>query len=337
MKKVVTLGEILLRFSTESGIRLNQADILTVHYGGSEANVAVSLSHFGYETYFISKVPNNSLGEAVKKHLHSNGVRTDYIQSGGERLGTYYLEKGVGERGPQVTYDRNYSSFSQLTLKEDQIEEMLKGAALFHVSGITLALSSNLRALTFLAIKKAKELGVKISFDFNYRAKLWSHQEASEAIKPLLPYIDFCLCGELDALYILGFDEVDTSIPAEERLKYYYQRIREKYPNIEYICSTFRTSISASSNKLQGNLFVAGELYHSKIHDIQPIVDRVGGGDAFAAGVLSGYIESVSPQEMIAFATAASALKHTVHGDCNCFTKEEVHQFLVSEQGKIAR
>lgn len=337
MKKVVTLGEILLRFSTQSGIRLNQADSLTVHYGGAEANVAVSLAHFGYETYFISKVPNNPLGEAVKKHLQSNGVRTDFLQKGGERLGTYYLEKGIGERGPQVTYDRKHSSFSQLTLEVNQIEEMLKGAALFHVSGITLALSSFLRELTLLAIKKAKELSVKISFDFNYRAKLWSHQEASEAIKPLLPYADFCFCGELDAIHILGFDKIDTSISADERLKYYYQRIQERYPNIAYFCSTFRTSISASSNKLQGNLFVASELYQSKIHEIEPIVDRVGGGDAFAAGVLSGFLEDLAPQEMISFATVASALKHTVHGDCNCFTTEEVHQFLVNEQGKIAR
>lgn len=338
MKKVVTLGEIMLRFSTQTGTRLKQADLLTIHYGGAEANVAVSLAHFGYETYFISKVPNNPLGEAVKKHLLSHGVHTDFLQKGGERLGTYYLETGVGERGPQVIYDRKYSSFSQLTMEEIQIEEMLKGAALFHVSGITLALSPNLKELTFLAIKKAKEMGVKISFDFNYRSKLWGQQEASEAIKPLLPYADICFCGELDAIHILGFDKVDTSIPADERLKYYYQRIREKYPNIEYICSTFRTSISASSNKLQGNLFANGELYQSKIHDIEPIIDRVGGGDAFAAGVLSGFLEDlITPQEIIFFATAASALKHTVYGDCNCFTKEEVYQFLGSEQGKIAR
>ncbi|MDN3018463.1 sugar kinase [Paenibacillus sp. BSR1-1] len=337
MKKVVTLGEIMLRLSTQTGTRLNQADLFTVHYGGAEANVAVSLAHFGYETYFISKVPNNPLGEAVKKHLRSHGVHTDFLQKGGERLGTYYLETGVGERGPQVIYDRKYSSFSQLTKEDIQIEEMFKGAALFHVSGITLALSHNLRELTYFAIKKAKEMGVKISFDFNYRAKLWGQQEASEAIKPLLPYADFCFCGELDAIHILGFDKVNDSIPADERLKYYYQRIREKYPNIEYFCSTFRTSISASSNNLQGNLFAAGELYQSKIHHIEPIVDRVGGGDAFAAGVLYCFFEGLTPQEIISFATAASALKHTVHGDCNCFTKEEVYQFFGSEQGKIAR
>jgi 2-dehydro-3-deoxygluconokinase len=337
MKKIVTLGEIMLRFSTTSGERLSQTNQLTVNYGGAEANVAVSLSHFDYQAYFLSKIPNNPLGTAVEQHLKSHGVHTDYLLKGGERLGTYYLETGVGERSAQVTYDRKYSSFSTLKSEEVKLEEILQGASLFHVSGITLALSPELRNLTLLALKKAKEYGVKTSFDFNYRAKLWNQQEAAEAIKPLLPFIDICSCGELDAVHLLGIDQADDSLSQVERLTYYYQKIKDMYPNIQYMSSTFRTVISASSNTLQGNLFVDGKLYQSKVHHIEPIVDRVGGGDAFAAGVLHGILEEVTPEKIVSFATAASALKHTIHGDCNVFTKDEINQFAENAPGHIVR
>lgn len=337
MKKIVTLGEIMLRFSTTSGERLSQTTQLTVNYGGAEANVAVSLSHFGYKAYFLSKIPNNPLGIAVERHLKSHGVHTDYLLKGGERLGTYYLEAGVGERSAQVTYDRKYSSLSTLKSEEVKLEEILQGASLFHVSGITLALSPELRNLTLLALKKAKEYEVKTSFDFNYRAKLWSQTEAAEAIKPLLPFIDICSCGDLDAVHLLGIEQADDSLSQVERLKYYYQKMKDMYPNIQYMSSTFRTVISASSNKLQGNLFADGKLHQSKVHHIEPIVDRVGGGDAFAAGVLHGILEEVTPEKIVSFATAASALKHTIYGDCNVFTKDEINQFAEKAPGHIVR
>ncbi|MDF2856440.1 MAG: 2-dehydro-3-deoxygluconate kinase [Neobacillus sp.] len=337
MKKIVTLGEIMLRLSAPQGERLSQANQLNAHYGGAEANVAVSLSYFGYDSYFISKVPSNPLGLAVERHLKSHGVHTDYLQKGGERLGSYYLEAGAGERGSQVTYDRKYSSFSELKVEEVDLEAALQNASLFHVSGITLALSPELRELTLHALKKAKEYGVKTSFDFNYRAKLWSPTEAKEAILPLLPFIDICSCGELDAVCILGMEKATESLPPEEKLKYYYEKLTDLYPNIELLCSTFRTVISTSSNRLQGNLFVDGKLYQSNVHPINPIIDRVGGGDAFAAGVLSGVLDELDPDQIISFATAASALKHTVYGDCNPFTKEEVLKFAENESGKIVR
>lgn len=337
MKKIVTLGEIMLRLSTDVGVRLNSTDHLTINYGGAEANVAVSLSHFGYESYFVSKVPASSLGNAVERHLRSNGVRTDHLLKGGERLGTYYLEAGVGERSAQVTYDRKYSSFSQLKVDEVTIEAILQGAVLFHVTGITLALSEELRELVLLMLKKAKEMGVKTSFDFNYRSKLWSQKQASEAIKPLLPFVDICFCGELDAVHLLGMPKVEDTYSPEIRLKTYYQKIKDLYPNIEYFSSTFRTVLSATSNRLQGNIFVDGELYQSSVHHIEPIVDRVGGGDAFAAGILRGILEGLSAQEIVSFATTASALKHTVHGDCHSFSKEEVLQFVEQGSGKIDR
>ncbi|WP_423799792.1 PfkB family carbohydrate kinase [Neobacillus sp. SAB-20_R2A] len=337
MKKVVTLGEIMLRLSTREGVLLKQADQLSVHYGGAEANVAVSLANFGYQAYFVSKIPSNPLGMAVERHLKSHGVQTDYLIKGGERLGAYYIEAGAGERSAQVTYDRKYSSFSGLEAEEVEIERILAGVSLLHVTGITLALSASLRQLVQSIFQKAKEMGIKVSFDFNYRSKLWSQQEAAEAFQQLMPYVDICFFGELDAVHLLGLPQVDRELPAGERLKIYYQRINELYPNLEYLSSTFRTVISASSNRLQGNLFVNGELFQSKVHRIEPIVDRVGGGDSFAAGILAGILEGLPAQQIISFGTAASALKHTVQGDCNPFTWEEVLQFAAAESGAIKR
>ncbi|KQL41794.1 2-dehydro-3-deoxygluconokinase [Bacillus sp. FJAT-25509] len=337
MKKVVTLGEIMLRFSTFAGERLSQSGQLKLNYGGAEANVAISMAHFGYNAFFVSKIPDNQLGQAVGSHLRSHGVKTDYMVIGGERLGTYYLETGIGERSAHVTYDRKNSSFSMMNANEIKWDEIFKNASLFHVSGITLALSPELRESVLVGVKKAKQLSVKTSFDFNYRAKLWSQQEAREAILPLLPYIDICSFGELDAIFLLGLVEADQSLSQTQRLIHYYSKFTEIYPNIQFISSTFRNVISASTNQLQGNLFVQGELYQSKVHYIDPIVDRVGGGDAFAASILTGILEEYDPQEAVSFATAASALKHTIHGDCNLFTKEEVFRFAESAPGKIVR
>ncbi|MFS0862674.1 PfkB family carbohydrate kinase [Fredinandcohnia sp. 179-A 10B2 NHS] len=337
MKKIVTLGEILLRLSTVTGERLSQSSELSLHYGGAEANVAVSLANFGYNVYFVSKIPENPLGLAAERHLRSFGVRTDYVQKGGERIGTYYLESGVGERSAQVTYDRKHSSFSQIFIEDVALSEILEGAGLFHVSGITPALSENVRKLTLVALQKAKELGVKTSFDFNYRAKLWSQQEAGAAFAELLPYVDICSCGELDAIHFLNIDKVDHVLQKNEQLEYYYEKINEKYPNIKYLYSTFRNVISASHNRLQGNFYVNGQLYQSKEYDINPIVDRVGGGDAYSSGVLCGIIDNMTPQETVSFATAASALKHTVHGDSNLFSKAEIKGFIENDSGKIVR
>lgn len=337
MKKIITFGELLLRLSTKIGERTVQASELKMHYGGAEANVAVSLSNFGHDVSFVSKVPNNPLGHAAERHLRLYGVDTGHLLRGGERLGTYYLETGVGERSTQVIYDRKYSSISELTTEEIDFDEIFQGANLFHVSGITPALAPDMQQLTLLALQKAKAQGVVTSFDFNYRSKLWSQKEAADAIKTLLPYVDICSCGELDAIHLLGIDEATDSLGQELRLQYYYDQIQEMYPNITYMCSTFRQVISASANTLQGNLYTEGVLYHSKVHHIEPIVDRVGGGDAFVAGILHGIIEGQTPEQIVSFATAASALKHTVHGDCNVFSVEEVKRFIDDGSGSIIR
>jgi 2-dehydro-3-deoxygluconokinase len=337
MKKIITLGEIMLRFSTNTGDRLFQAGQALMHYGGAEANVGVSLSRFGHDVYFVSKVPDNMLGTAVEEHFKSHGVRNDFLLKGGERLGTYYLESGVGPRSAQVTYDRKYSSFSQLMIDEVDFDEVFQNASIFHVTGITAALSPNLREVVLHSLKKAKEHGVTTSFDFNYRAKLWSQAEAAETIKTFLPYVDICFCGELDAIYLLGINKAEESLEAGAKLEYYYQKIKQLYPNIRYLSSTFRQVLSASANTLQGNYYVDGILYQSKVYQIDQIVDRVGGGDAFTAGILHGILEGMLPEQAVEFATAASVLKHTVSGDCNIFSSAEIQQFSKQDPGKIVR
>jgi 2-dehydro-3-deoxygluconokinase len=308
-----------------------------MHYGGAEANVAVSLSLLGNDVSFVSKVPENGLGAAVEGHLKSFGVHTDFLLKGGERLGTYYVESGVGPRSAQVTYDRKYSSFSQLTIEEIAFDEVFQEATLFHVSGITAALSPVMKEVVLHALKKAKEHGVTTSFDFNYRAKLWSQKEAGDTIKTFLPYVDICFCGELDAIYLLGIEKADESLDATARLEYYYEKTKQMYPNIRFMSSTFRDVISASTNRLQGNFYTGGILYQSKVYQIDHIVDRVGGGDAYAAGILHGILEMMQPERAVEFATAASVLKHTVSGDCNIFSSEEIQQFSKQDPGKIVR
>ncbi|MGM0124572.1 2-dehydro-3-deoxygluconokinase [Enterococcus sp. AZ194] len=332
MGKVITLGEIMLRFSTSQGTRLAQSDTLAVHYGGGEANVAISLANYGHEASFVSKVPDNALGEAVKKHLQRYHVGTEFLLFGGERLGTYYLESGIGQRAASVVYDRAHSSFAEMTSIDWSEEELFKDVDIFHVSGITPALSSSWQTLTLELIKAAKKHGCKVSFDINYRGKLWTQKEAGRVLKTLLPYVDYCSAGYLDAIHLLGI----TPQPNEE-LPYYYKKIQELYPNISVFYSTKREVISASDNQLIGTLWMDQTYYQSATQEIVPIVDRVGGGDAFCGGILHGLLNQEEPQKMIEFATATSALKHTVHGDCNQFSEEEVNSFLAAGSGKIIR
>lgn len=334
MGKVVTLGEIMLRLSTDIGVRIPQAPRAALHYGGGEANVAISLANYGHEAFFISKVPQNGLGEGVFKHLQSYGVSTKYLLTGGPRLGTYYMEAGVGERAASVIYDRAGSSFAEIKENEWQGVDLFCDADIFHVSGITPALSQEWRQLTVDLIKKAKAKGCKVSFDVNYRGKLWTQKEAGAMLLEVLPYVDYCSAGKMDALYLLD-------VPAYEgtgnELLYYYEQIHQRFPNIEVLYSTKRNVISASTNDLAGTMWQKGTYVESQTHHIDPIVDRVGGGDAFSGGLLHGLLSGHQPQEIIDFATAASALKHTIHGDCNQFSQAEVERFLAAGSGKIVR
>ncbi|MCJ1997151.1 sugar kinase [Lactococcus piscium] len=332
--KILTLGEIMLRLSSPTGQRLLQTSSMSCHYGGGEANVAISLANFGHDAYFASLVPDNLLGLGVKQHLEYYGVHTDYLLFGGERLGTYYLETGVSQRGSQVIYDRAHSSFSQISNDIWQDATLFTGIDLFHISGITPALSEEWQVLTKQLIQKARLAGCKISLDINYRGKLWTQAAAGLVIRELLPLVDYCSAGELDARYILALFE-DKAISVD--LLTCYQKMAATYPNLAVIYSTKRQVRSASENDLQGFIYRDGHLSMSQAYHISPIIDRVGSGDAFSAGILHGILKGWDAQEIIAFGTAACVLKHTVEGDRNLFTEREVLRFQRQESGEIKR
>ncbi len=331
---ILTFGEIMLRFSTYNGTHLSDAVNFQAHYGGAEANVAINLSNLGHEAAFASKVPDTALGNAVKRHLQKYGVNTKKMVFGGERLGTYYVDSGVGERSSSVIYDRAYSSFSLLQELEWDLDSLLDGVELLHVSGITPALSEKLSDITLNLIKEAKKRNVQVSFDINYRSKLWDYERASKVLAMILPYVDYCSAGKMDALYLLGIEENKTDHPDTD---YYYRKINEKFPNIEVLYSTNREVKSASSNTLQGTLWKNGQTYASKVHVMEPIVDRVGGGDAFSAGILHGLLTNTTPEYTVSFATAFSSLKHTVFGDSNPFTIKETEDLMNRGSAKINR
>ncbi|MGO5436610.1 sugar kinase [Enterococcus cecorum] len=331
MAKVLTLGEIMLRLSTVES-RLAETSEMQAHYGGGEANVAISLANFGHQAYFASKVPDNALGLAVKHHLNRFGVHTDYLLFGGQRLGIYFLEQGFGIKAANVVYDRAYSSFSQMKENEWERLDLFAGIDLFHLSGITPALSPAWVELLIKLMQEAKSRKVKISFDINFRGKLWSQAQASVALKQILPYVDYLSAGKLDAQYLLGIENAQ-----DLSLEQCYQEIKKRYPNIQVIYSTNRTILSAKHNQLQGTIYSQNQYYKSKVIDIPDIIDRVGGGDAYSAGILHGLLSGYSAQEIVNFATAASALKHMVYGDCNQFTLEEVQAYLKNGSSKINR
>lgn len=331
MAKVLTLGEIMLRLSTVES-RLAETSEMQAHYGGGEANVAISLANFGHQAYFASKVPDNALGLAVKHHLNRFGVHTDYLLFGGQRLGIYFLEQGFGIKAANVVYDRAYSSFSQMKENEWERLDLFAGIDLFHLSGITPALSPAWVELLIKLMQEAKSRKVKISFDINFRGKLWSQAQASVALKQILPYVDYLSAGKLDAQYLLGIENAQ-----DLSLEQCYQEIKKRYPNIQVIYSTNRTILSAKHNQLQGTIYSQNQYYKSEVIDIPDIIDRVGGGDAYSAGILHGLLSGYSAQEIVNFATAASALKHMVYGDCNQFTLEEVQSYLKNGSSKINR
>lgn len=331
MAKVLTLGEIMLRLSTVES-RLAETSEMQAHYGGGEANVAISLANFGHQAYFASKVPDNALGLAVKHHLNRFGVHTDYLLFGGQRLGIYFLEQGVGIKAANVVYDRAYSSFSQMKENEWERLDLFAGIDLFHLSGITPALSPAWVELLIKLMQEAKSRKVKISFDINFRGKLWSQAQASVALKQILPYVDYLSAGKLDAQYLLGIENAQ-----DLSLEQCYQEMQKLYPNIQVIYSTNRTILSAKHNQLQGTIYAQNQYYESEVIDIPDIIDRVGGGDAYSAGILHGLLSGYSAQETVNFATAASALKHMVYGDCNQFTLEEVQAYLENGSSKINR
>ncbi len=326
MAKIISLGEIMLRLSPPNNLRFTQANTFDVVYGGGEANVAVSLANFGHDAYFVSRLPQNEIGDSAVHKLREFGVKTDYIIRGGNRIGIYFLEAGSAMRPSKVLYDRANSAIAEADYQDFDFREIFKDKDWFHFSGITPALSERAARLTEKALIAAKENGLKVSVDLNYRKKLWTPEQAQAVMKPLMKYVDVCIGNEEDAKLVLGYNLENTEIQSGKLAKNDYHEIfkqMHKDYNFQYIASTLRESYSASKNGWSAILYDGKTFYDSNKYIIEPIVDRVGGGDSFSAGLIHGLLK-FDNQNAINFAVAASALKHTIYGDQNLVTEKEV-------------
>ena len=333
--KVAGFGEIMLRLSTDVGKMILQSDRFNVNYGGGEANVLISLSHFGIDTKMITSVSNDDIGKSILRYLRSYDIDTEFVTLSDHRTGIYYLQVGSGIRSSKVIYDRDNSAFCNMKVGDIDIAKALEDVDVFHFSGITLALSNDLRELLMQMLAYCKEHNIMVSYDSNYRAKLWSLEEAREATLKVLPYVDILSAGILDAENILLMNcELEDN---HEKLKYYYDEITKTYPNIKHIFSSHRDIESSSVNKLQCNYYTDGILYLSNKINIDSIVDRVGGGDALSAGIIYSIINNKDPKYVCDFATCASALKHSILGDANLVELSDVERLMYEGVGKIAR
>lgn len=343
MAKIVTMGEIMLRLSTPGNQRFVQADSFDVCYGGGEANVAVSLANYGHQASFVTKVPQNPIGESAINALRRYGVNTDFIAKGGERLGIYFLETGASVRASNVVYDRANSSIATAEAQDFDFDAIFADADWFHFTGITPAVSDKAANLTEIALKCAKKHGVKVSVDLNFRKKLWSSQKAQKVMTNLMQYVDVCIGNEEDAEKVLGFKPENTDVTKGSlNLSGYediFKQMVEKF-NFEYVISSLRVSNSASDNGWSACIYSRDtkEFYHSKEYKITPIVDRVGGGDSFAGGTICGLLDGKNFKDALEFGVAASALKHTIPGDFNLVTRAEVDALVGGDgSGRVQR
>ncbi|RKD29423.1 sugar kinase [Lacrimispora algidixylanolytica] len=343
MAKIVTMGEIMLRLSTPNNEKFIQADEFDVNYGGGEANVAVSLANYGHEAEFVSAVPKNPIGECAVAALRKYNVGTKHVARGGERLGIYFLETGSAMRASTVVYDRAHSSISTAQASDFNFDEIFEGADWFHFTGITPAVSDGAAELTEAALKAAKAHGVTVSVDLNFRKKLWSSEKAQKVMTNLMQYVDVCIGNEEDAEKVLGFKPGNTDVTSGElELQGYvdiFNQMIDKF-GFKYVVSSLRESRSASDNGWSACIMdgASREFYHSKKYHVTPIVDRVGGGDSFAAGVICGMVDKKDFKGALEYAVAASALKHTIPGDFNLVTREDVETLAGGDgSGRVQR
>lgn len=339
-KKVIAFGEIMLRLSPPAHERIGFTRSFDACYAGGEANVAVSVSNYGLEGVFVSKIPSNDVGNAALRVLREAGVHTEHIVRGGDRLGVYYLEHGASVRASKVIYDRAHSAIAEASEKDFDFERIFKGAAWFHVSGITPALSASCAKLTEKALKTAKKLGLTTSFDLNYRKKLWTPAQAQKVCVPLMKYVDVCIGNEEDAEKVLGFKPTGTDVSAGklsmDGYKAAFEQLQKKF-KFKIIATSLRESISASDNGWSAMLYDGAKFYQSKKYNLH-IVDRVGGGDAFSGGLIYALATKLPLQKAIDFAVAASALKHTIHGDFNQVSLAEVEKLAGGDgSGRVER
>lgn len=344
MKKIVTFGEIMLRLTPPGFRRFSQASEFEVVYGGGESNVAVSLAHFGANTEFVTRLPNNDIGDCALMELRKRGVGVSHIQRGGERLGIYFLEMGAVSRGSKVIYDRAHSAISTIEPGMINWEKVFEGAEWFHWTGITPALSQGAADVTLEAIKKANEMGVFVSTDLNYRKNLWKYgKKPSEVMPALVAGCDLILGNEEDAEKHFGIhpEGVDVTKGHELDARAYEsvcRQLMERFPWAKKVVVTLRGSINASHNTWSGILYNGKEMLFAPTYDITHIVDRVGGGDSFMGGLIFGLLHYGDDQKALNFAVAASCLKHTIYGDANLVTLDEVEKLMEGDgSGRVSR
>ena len=340
MKKVVTFGEILLRLSTERHLRFSQAESYKATYGGGEFNVAVSLANYGLEAEFITRLPDNELGNSAIKEMRKLNVGNRRVIFGGDRFGLYFLETGASTRASNVVYDRANSAMATIQKGMVNWHEILKDASWFHWSGITPALSESAAEACLEAIRVAYQLGLTISTDLNYRSKLWQYGKQPHEVMPQLLQYSNLILGDIDTAYfMLGLDKVNPDYQDESSLPKLYDKIFELCPALQTVATTLRYSVSASHQRIGGILYDGEKIYNAAVQEVTPVVDRVGSGDAFMGGLIYGFSEKpFEKQRALNFAVAACCLKHTIAGDYNLVTKEEVEKLIAGDfSGKVAR
>lgn len=346
MKKVVTFGEIMLRLAPQGFLRFSQASSFDVVYGGGESNVAVSLANYGVPVDFVTRLPKNDIGQCAMMEMRKRGVGVDKIVYGGDRLGIYFLETGAVSRGSKVVYDRAHSAMAEITSGMIDWEAVFEGVEWFHWTGITPAISQGAADACLEAVKVASKLGITISTDLNYRAKLWKYGGDREAIMTeLTSYCDIVLGNEEDAEKHFGIKPEGLDITMEghnvkaEAFLSVCKQMMKKFPKAKKVITTLRGSISASHNTWAGVMYDGETMYESPQYQITDIVDRVGGGDSFMGGLIYGLLKyPEDDQNALNFAVAASCLKHTIKGDANLVTVAEVEKLMSGDaSGRVAR
>lgn len=340
MKKFITFGEIMMRLNPEGYRRFVQADRFEASYAGGEANVAVGLAQFGMDAAFVSKVPAHEIGQCAVNELRRFGVDTSLILRGGDRLGLYYVEKGASQRASKVIYDRAGSAIAKAAVSEFDWDAIFENVAWFHWTGITPALGGELPEICLEACKAAKAHGVTISCDLNFRKKLWTSAQANAVMSKLMPYVDVCIANEEDAKDVFGIAASGTDIAAGKLSREGYRSVAEQlcaHFGFKAVAITLRGSISASDNDWAAMLYTGGEAYFSPTYHIR-IVDRVGGGDSFGAGLIYAMLNGKSPQDTVNFAVAASCLKHSIEHDFDLVSVSEVEALAAGNaSGRVQR
>ncbi len=340
MKKIATFGEIMLRLAPEGYNRLFQNDRLVSTFGGGEANVAVSLAEFGLSAKFVSKVPDGEIGQAAINSLRYFGVDTTEVVRGGDRLGIYFVEKGASQRPSVCIYDRRHSSLATATTQDFCWQEILSDVGWLHFTGITPALGDNVFQICLDGVKTAKSMGIGVSCDLNFRSKLWTREQACKCMGELCRYVDVCISNEEDAYDVFGIQATNTDVVGGKIDSDGYESVARQLAamfDFKMVAITLRSSISASDNDWSALLYADGKVYHTRHYHLH-IVDRVGGGDSFGAGLIFGIMTGKNPQEMLDFAVASSALKHSIEGDFNRVGVQEVERLADGDaSGRVRR